>query len=178
MTTYTSATAAPLPNSFVPVQYVTGESLVSRVWSTVKRVIQLELTEDRVVGGDDVSIPEWVRPLVLRVLQLEALPQDWDSYGGLPLQRKHRDAALRFLGLVMTDDLERPDIVPLADGGIQLEWRRDGIEVDFISDDEVVVPTLYVTSASESQEFHGVMAVVHFTRQIQPRLRIAEAAPS
>lgn len=176
MTTYTSATAAPFPHSSVRVSYVTGDSLVSRVWSTVMRCIQLELTEDRVVAGDDVILPGWVIPIVRRVRLLESLPSNWDSYGGVPLQRRHRDAALRFLGLVMTDDIEHPDIVPLADGGIQLEWRRDGVDVDFISDDEVEVPTLYVTSETGSHELQGVAAADYFLQQIYPTLRGAEIA--
>lgn len=176
MTTYTSATSAPFPHSSVSVGYVTGDSLVSRAWSTMMSFIQLELTEDRVVADDDAIVPAWVRPVVGRMRLLESLPSNWDSYGGVPLQRRHGDAALRFLGLVMRDHIEPPDIVPLADGGIQLEWHRDGLDVDFISDDEVEVPTLYITSETGSRELHGIAAADYFLQQIYPTLRGAKVA--
>lgn len=175
-TTYTSATAAPFPQSFMPIPYATGESLVSRVWSTVKGFVELQVTEDRVVADEEACIPRWVVPVFLRMRELESLPANWDSYGGIPVQRRHRDAALRFLGLVLTDEIARPDIVPLADGGLQLEWRHEGMDVDFISDDEVMLPTLMVTRGDESLELTGVAAVHYFLEAVQPTLRDTETA--
>ena len=175
-TTYTSATAAPFAESFVTIPYPSGEALVSRVWSTMKRFVELQLTEDRVVAEDDVWVPSWVVPVVRRVRELESLPRNWDSYGGRPLQRRHRDAALRFLGLVLTDDLLAPEIVPLADGGVQLEWRLSDAEIDFISDDEAVLPTLLVTRDGATEEFHGWDAAHYFLESLTPELRRPETA--
>lgn len=168
MTAFASTISHPLHR----VSYHGGESLVSRAWSSIARLVRLD--EDRVIVEDGISLPAWIIPTCVRLYQLQQLPDDWDSYGGVALQTRHRDAALRFLGLVMSDDIAAPDIVPLADGGVQLEWRPNGVEIDFISDDEVGEPTLFITRGSESEEIDGTMAVTYFLDELRDTLRVTE----
>ena len=51
---------------------------------------------------------------------------------------RHANRASQFLGLVIgLGDVPLPDIIPLADGGVQLEWHTsDGRRIDFVSDED------------------------------------------
>jgi len=49
--------------------------------------------------------------------------QDWDTYGADPLDDRAIEAAKRFLS-------HGPAIVPLNDGGIQLEWHIDDLDLE------------------------------------------------
>ncbi len=59
-----------------------------------------------------------------------ALPADWDSYGARPISAVAIDAAtalLRRAALELSalgESVEPFDVAPLANGGVQLEWRR------------------------------------------------------
>jgi hypothetical protein len=175
MTAFASAVSQPMHR----VSYRGGDSLVSRAWSGVTRMIRLEITDDQIIVENDAfTLPTWVVPTVVRLFELQRLREDWDSYGGVPLQDRHRDAVVRFLSSVMTDDLVRPDIVPLADGGVQLEWRRDGLDVDFVSDEELSEPTLFVTHGDDTEEFEGLNGVSYFLHELRDSLRSTEGIPA
>jgi hypothetical protein len=171
MTTLASTVSNPLYG----VSYHGGESLVSRLWSTVAGLVRLDLREDKVIAESSITLPAWIIPACGQLFLLQGLPDNWDSYGGIALQTRHRDAALRFLGLVMSDDISLPDIVPLADGGVQLEWRSEGVEIDFISDDELSEPTLFITRGSEIDEIDETRAVSYFLDELKTNLRSREA---
>lgn len=171
MTSLTPAISNPLQG----ISYRSGESLVSRVWSSIAGVVKLDVSEDRVVSDRQISLPGWVIPACLHLFVLQKLPDNWDSYGGVALQARHRDAALRFLGLIMSDDIPMPDIVPLADGGVQLEWRQPGVEVDFISDNELPEPTLFITRDSGTEEIDETRAVSYFLDDLRNLLQHREA---
>jgi hypothetical protein len=163
--------ATTISNPLQGITYRSAESLVSRVWSSIAAVIKLDVSEDRVVSDRQISLPGWVIPACVQLLVLQRLPDNWDSYGGVALQARHRDAALRFLGLVMSDEISMPDIVPLADGGVQLEWRPPGIEIDFISDNELPEPTLFITRNSETEEMDETRAVSYFLDDLRSLLQ-------
>ncbi len=160
-----TAFASTISHPIHPVRYHGGESLVSRAWSSIARMVKL--SGDQVIVEDGFKLPDWVIPTILRLYELQQLPDNWDSYGGVPLQERHRDAVLRFLGLVMSDDIVMPDIVPLADGGVQIEWRRGDVEVDFISDDELSEPTLLVTRGDHAEEIEGSRAASYFLSELR-----------
>jgi hypothetical protein len=76
-----------------------------------------------------------------RIAQFASLETDWDSYGGEPPSPVARAEAGRWVEIVAdifggrAGDTSIPySVAPLADGGVQLEWRgRNGVvelEVD------------------------------------------------
>lgn len=83
---------------------------------------------------------EWRDIVTARLAELERLAPGWDTEGGLPVARRHANRAMQFLVRLATDEatsLPVPDIVPLADGGVQLEWHvAPGRRVDFVSDED------------------------------------------
>ena len=66
---------------------------------------------------------------------LAALHEDWDSYGGRPVEPRAVSTAITVAGLVsyLAPDTEPVAVAPLASGGVHLTWANDGgneIEVD------------------------------------------------
>jgi hypothetical protein len=162
MTAYSFSSATFVPPWAWPGTDGMGasESLASKLLLAMKRTVTIDASARPVAVEAD--IPAWVVPTIQRLAELQLLPYDWDSYGGLPLQPKHVQAALQFLNAVMGDDVVLPDIVPLSDGGIQLEWRIGDHEIDFISEDEPGSPTLLVTSGTETTPVPAPDAVGYF----------------
>lgn len=172
MTALASAISIPTRG----VSYHGGESLVSRLWSGISGVIKLDVSDEgRVTPEREIVLPAWIIPAFMQLYLLQRLPDDWDSYGGVALQVSHRDAALRFLGLAMADGVPLPDIVPLADGGVQLEWRSAGVEVDYISDNELSEPTVFITRDGEAEEIEETWAVSYRLDELRSMLRAPEA---
>lgn len=64
---------------------------------------------------------------------------DWDSYGGLPIDRKMIYSARFVLSQIMADDTPAPSVVPMSNGSVQFEWDIGGwgIEVEMC---ELITP--------------------------------------
>jgi len=83
-----------------------------------------------------VRVPEalthrpWFDAIIVRCRELLALAEGWDSYGGQSVNVKTVEQLLMLLaGLPVTD---APSIVPLHDGGLQMEWHsaRGDVEIE------------------------------------------------
>lgn len=80
-----------------------------------------------------------LRPTIERLAEFAALSPGWDSYDGLPSTPRAVSTATELL-VLLADHLPslQPDrmvpfaVTPIADGGVQLEWRgsRQQIEVE------------------------------------------------
>lgn len=115
-----------------------------------------------------VPLPTWWEQLSHRAEELLGLPVDWDSYGASAVAPIAVEAAFRFLGRFMADDLPIPQLTPTSGGGVNVEWHlsdvRD-IEVEFHHDGEM--EALVVNGDDESA----------FPKETDPDT-IAEAVPS
>jgi hypothetical protein len=107
--------------------------------------------EEEEPSDPPAEIPSWTSDALAGIFSYLSLPVNWDSYGGLPLDQRHARTAWRFLEGFMTNDTPLPDFVPLADGGIQLEWEVDGDLLSFTVEDDVP-PAVWVTTSTESRE--------------------------
>jgi hypothetical protein len=89
--------------------------------------------------GSPAESTEWRDIVTARLAELERLAPGWDSEGALPVGRRHANRAIQFLVRLMATreaPVAVPDIIPLADGGVQLEWHMaSGRRIDFVSDD-------------------------------------------
>lgn len=87
-----------------------------------------------------VPLPAWWEQLSRRAEVLLRLPGGWDSYGASAVAPVAVDAAFRFLGRFMADDLPVPQLTPTPVGGVNVEWHLSGardIEVEFHHDGEI-----------------------------------------
>jgi len=66
-----------------------------------------------------------------KLAELEVLPQGWDRYRASPIDRRALQVVEEYLDRLREyDDATIPQIFPLTNGGVQLEWRIRGIEID------------------------------------------------
>lgn len=81
--------------------------------------------------------PAVLRPTLKRLAQLKALEPDWDTYGALPLTSTaltRADAMVRKVvdqHSATVGEREAPyTVMPIADGGISIEWRGSGPDLE------------------------------------------------
>lgn len=79
-----------------------------------------------------------------RLDQLRRLPENWDSYGGVPPSRRALREAESFARSFDRPFLPVAQIVPSNDGGVQLEWHCGGWDVEIeITPDAAEVTAAY-----------------------------------
>lgn len=61
---------------------------------------------------------------------LGALPEDWDGYGAKPVSPLALNMAGNLIDALLRYPLPPPQLVPVPNGGVQLEWVGEAIEVD------------------------------------------------
>jgi len=62
--------------------------------------------------------------------ELTQLEPGWDGYGGIAVKPRVAGHALKFLRAIGPHTELMPDIVPMPDGGLQLEWFFGDYEVE------------------------------------------------
>lgn len=64
--------------------------------------------------------------------ELVQLPEGWDSYEAKPVSSQAARAAIAFLvkAASAVPNLPVPAVVPTVPGGIQLEWHRQGVDLE------------------------------------------------
>ncbi len=78
----------------------------------------------------------WPVGVFQKVLRLEELPEGWDGQDSPAIQSAAIEGALRMLASVRVEGSEDPSVVPVPGGGVQLEWRVGGrdLEIEFLPD--------------------------------------------
>ena len=94
-----------------------------------------------------------MKQLLMKLNELAALPNDWDTYGASRITQKAIDAATIFLNVLYIDDGFRPQIVPTSRGGLQFEWHQNGydIEIEFDADGVIVCGTVEKVKKKEKK---------------------------
>ena len=115
------------------------------------KVVDYAGTEFRTHGQ---PVPAWLAPTLKTLRDLSQLPKDWDGYGADQIHEQIPFRALGVLGEVMDFDSPAPSVVPLSDGGIQLEWHRHGrnLEIEFPTD---AAPNFFYYEDSGGDEAEG-----------------------
>ena len=86
--------------------------------------------------------------------EIQCLPENWDSYGAPVVKNELVQKALYLLGLVMEQNSPVPAVVPLSDGGVQLEWhrRKQDLEIVFTADRQ---PHYFYRNLETAEESEG-----------------------
>jgi hypothetical protein len=72
----------------------------------------------------------WFRPVLSRFHAATALAPGWDSYAAVPVTTNSVQKAMVFLASVLEPRSTPPTVVPLSDGGVQLVWHRNEVDVE------------------------------------------------
>jgi len=115
------------------------ESQASRFRSVSSEVDSLPIEEREYRVGDVIvklhcspgwEEPSWLFPAWRRLLKLQQLERGWDSYGALPVKAGVAAAAIQFLLETLDRDAPRPEIMPLPNGRLQIEWHEAGVDLE------------------------------------------------
>ena len=82
----------------------------------------------------------WQNEVVSTLCRFVELPENWDSYGGRPLRHDTGMFALQLINGVMGPAIPSPHFIPVADGGVQIEWHMNGLDIE-----------LYISAPYESE---------------------------
>ena len=72
----------------------------------------------------------WRDAVIARLQHLIRLPHGWDGYRGGPVSFENATFALRMLEAACRGDAPTPDIVPGANGDLQIEWHTVQAEIE------------------------------------------------
>ncbi len=149
--------ALPWTNSlFQPKWGSEGSEAIAFADPDVARVSGTVLPEARRLAASALEspFPAWLRPTVQALTDLLQLPQNWDGYGAAQVRKQIAQQALLVLVEVMENDAPIPGIVPLSDGGVQVEWHRRGknLEIEFPTDE---APSYYYYEDDSELESEG-----------------------
>lgn len=62
--------------------------------------------------------------------ELSKLGNNWDSYGSEPITKAALDKAQLLLGALSGIQAIEPFVCPCSNGGLQLEWHRNGYDLE------------------------------------------------
>lgn len=72
----------------------------------------------------------WLEACVSAVNEFINLPQDWDSHGGVATTLEAAGGALRTLVAIMSRPNPMPELTPVPNGGLALEWHGSGVDLE------------------------------------------------
>jgi hypothetical protein len=96
-------------------------------------------------------LPAWFDPLMQGFVDLLTLPPNWDSYGAGTIDPSLVQAAMDCMNAVLGPDSPAPRVVPLSSGGLQLEWHRQGTDLEIVFD-RSEVPSFYYRNRASGEE--------------------------
>lgn len=104
------------------------ESVVSAVsaWSSQKRPVRIRL--------QGFSPNAAVIGTIQKLYSLGELQAGWNSYEARPIQREVIHHVARWIPSLLQAATPAPAVVPRVRGGLQLEWHRNGIDLEIYVD--------------------------------------------
>lgn len=85
--------------------------------------------------------PESVDLTVQKIQALAELPEKWDGYNGKPPTTNAFGGAIPLVYGLFVENVPAPDVFPVANGNLQIEWSCHGIdlEVEIASPNQILV---------------------------------------
>jgi hypothetical protein len=104
--------------------------------------------------------PVVLLPTLKRLAQLEALEPDWDTYGALPMTGTalaFADATVRkvvdLYGAALGERVAPYTVMPIADGGVSIEWRGPSANLELDIGPSGVLSYLLIEQRDGGQQF-------------------------
>lgn len=112
--------------------------------------------------------PNWFGSLMDEAAHLLNLKPGWDSYGAEPIQLHTFVSALELLALIVRPGLPKPNVFPLAEGGLAFEWTRVNRSLEVFvtgrNQGELLYED-YVTDTAVEEEFTSLGTVLTYVGQ-------------
>lgn len=147
--------------SFLPVS---EPAIRSRVLSS--RGVRVSFTyEDR-----GQPLPSWLDATLQRIADVLTLPANWDSYGGKAIAQSVVDRTLEVLDSLMSPTTRSPSVVPLSEGGLQLEWHLNPHHFEVILSPEEGARYYHYDSRTGAEESEKVEGREAYLRELLSRI--------
>jgi hypothetical protein len=78
----------------------------------------------------------WFDTALKRINDLAGLARGWNGYEAEEISAEMAISAVRFLTKIAHPSIAAPAIVPLSDGGLQVEWHRGELDVEVTLSEE------------------------------------------
>lgn len=76
------------------------------------------------------ELPPGLDELAARFVEIAGLADDWDDYGARSIDRRAILLAARFIKATSQAGLPAPEVFPIPNGGVQLEWTARTMELE------------------------------------------------
>jgi hypothetical protein len=93
-----------------------------------------------------------VKPTISAFINIQSLSTNWNSYGAKTINHDLIQQSLFVLQLIMKADSPAPSVVPMADGGIQIEWHRKQQDLEIVFPAEEVPQFFYKNRATGAEQ--------------------------
>lgn len=83
-------------------------------------------------GDDSAMTAKTLETATRQASELLQLPGGWDSFGAKPVSSEAARAATTLLvqAVSAVPNLAAPAVIPTVRGGLQLEWHRQGVDLE------------------------------------------------
>lgn len=115
-------------------------------------------------------LPSWFDAVMQGLVDLLTLPPNWNSYGADAIDPVLVRSAMTFTNETLDPRSPAPRVVPLSSGGLQLEWHREGIDLEIIFDRGEVPFFSYRNRTSGEEGDHDLATESHLLRAILAKL--------
>ena len=78
---------------------------------------------------EELAIQPWIKEIMSRLQRFLSYEANWNGYGEKPINKQVAKRALIVLHRIALGG-PRPVVVPVCDGGIQIEWYYNGMEIE------------------------------------------------
>ena len=132
-------------------------SLTYRSWRTGSNASALIADyppEPPSIGSDENSVPEWAPRTKSALRDALRLPPGWNNRGAKPVTVDALRSVIGALNATMSHDSPAPDVVPLATGGLQLEWHLHQIDIELTASRRGEL-SVYVRDRQTGREAEG-----------------------
>lgn len=144
---------------------LTDSDLLRPSWSTTAAVgasetltpagdptIEPRTREITIAVSKTLQSQPWFRPTLGQLAEYLRLGDNWDGYGARPIHDSAVKRAVAVLDAVCPAGPE-PWIVPTPEGGLQIEWASDGLEIEIEILASGPAQVLIVEPSGEESEF-------------------------
>lgn len=89
------------------------------------------------------QLHSWLDAIKTRLVEIAALPADWDSYKCQPVSRKALWIAAQIIDDLASDPLvPRPCVTAGPNKSVEIEWHRNGYDVEIEVTDDAIVTSI------------------------------------
>jgi hypothetical protein len=91
----------------------------------------------RVIGNELVvaigeNVPKPLTNVIRSAVALLNLETGWNSYQAQPVETQNVIRSITLLSDLLDDTTPTPQIVPTVRGGVQIEWHRNGLDLEIL----------------------------------------------